>query len=98
SRSATVCRGSLRFRCSNGSIASASPGASATREWCSRSELGLRIVLAVLGSLLEVPDAFADAAANIRQAICPENQDDDGQDNQEFRESDLAEHGAAFRL
>ena len=34
---------------------------------------------------LEVLDALADAAADFRQAICPENQDDDHQDDDEFR-------------
>ena len=39
--------------------------------------LGLAVVLAFAGRFLEVLDALADAAPDFRQAVCPENQDDD---------------------
>ena len=52
--------------------------------------LGLGVVLAVAVGFLEVLDPLPDAAADFRQAICAENQDDDQEDDDEFRKTQTA--------
>ena len=41
---------------------------------------------------LEILDALADASADLGQAVRPEDQDNDHEDDDEFRDAKSAEH------
>ena len=70
------------------------------RERVTRRVGGGRVILiavqslpaTVAGRVLEVPDALAEPAPDLRQAACPENQDDDEQDDDKFGNPETHKH------
>ena len=73
-----------------GTPGTAGDGRDAAQDRGDRATLGLLVGFAFLRRVLEVLDALADPATDLRQTVGPEDQDDDRQDDQKLRNAQAA--------
>ena len=50
----------------------------------------------ILRGVLEIADALADPAADLRQTVGPEDQDDDEKDDDELGDPEMGNHGGSL--